>query len=286
MNVRRILLAALLSAPIYLLTGCGSSPTASEAAAAGKKSPSVPKTGAASVSLDLGKVGALSKGSGISLKKLVLVAVSGGDRPDTVRDTSSLSGNAQASVKRVLKLKPKSAWTLFAKTIDEKDSIIHQGASPSFEVELFDTTHVTLVLQSRFTMYTATFKNLPVSIGVGNGTDRIGIALTRLVLKVDGVVKADSTAREWFGSSNPVVLAFDYVGVGRHEIALEAYGTTEKYQGLMYTGSIEVTTVPGEDGNRPVTLNWVGPSTGGVQANIIVGKIGKMDLMPGFAGSI
>jgi hypothetical protein len=277
---------------LFLLAACSANPTGSDSSASAKgkdaKGAAAEQYGAVKFSLDVGKVGALSKAASTAgLKKLILTAVSGGEKPDTVRDTSSLSGYDQQHVKRTLKLKPKSAWVLYAKTLDHKDSVVHQGTAPSFAVKIADTANVTLVLQSRFTRYQATFKDLPISIGPGDGNgDKVGVAITRLVMKVDGVVKCDSTAASYFGNDQTVALKFDYVTIGKHDFTLEAYGQVLGKVGLLYTGAVSITTVPGEDGARPVTMTWVGPSDGGMHGNIIVGKVGSIELKPNFPDKI
>src|SRR5688500_6822652 len=68
----------------------------------------------------LGKVGALGKGSAINLTKLVLTAVSTSTPPDTVRDTATVSGNAQVTVLRTLTLAPLRTWVVNAKSLDAK----------------------------------------------------------------------------------------------------------------------------------------------------------------------
>ena len=270
---------------VAVVAACTNNPTASDPAASAGPGKAQPGTyGLAKFSLQVGKVGALSKSSSIGMKKLILTAVAGGDKPDTVRDTSAISGNEQQTVNRTLKLKPRSSWVLFAKTLDLKDSIVHQGSTQAFSVKVSDTSKVTLILQSRFTMYQATFANLPQSIGVDqdNKGDKVGVAVTRLVLRVDGVIKADSTAKEYFSGLQTIVLNFDYVYVGMHDITLEAYGRTGTYNGLLYTGTNPINTVPGEDGSRQIVMAWAGPSTGAANASIIVGHVGKIDVTPKF----
>ena len=67
-------------------SGCGSS--------AGNGPDADPETpGAVSSTVTLGKVGALGKANVINLSKLILTAVSGSTPADTVRDTSTVSGN-------------------------------------------------------------------------------------------------------------------------------------------------------------------------------------------------
>lgn len=280
--------ALSVSLSLFLLAACSSNPTGSEPAATSKGSGAkAGPYGAAKFSLQVGKVGALSKSSTITMKKLILTAVAGGEKPDTVRDTSTLSGYDQQTVKRTLKLKPKSSWVLYAKTLDAKDSIIHQGSTQAFSVKINDTSNVTLVLQSRFTMYQATFKDLPYSIGFGDErNDRVGVAINRLVMKVDGFAKRDSTNREYFSPTQTIALGFDYVPVGKHEFTLEAYGLVSGLYGLLYTGTVSITTVAGEDGARSVTMSWVGPTDGGAHANIIIGKVGTMELKPNFPDNL
>lgn len=277
--------AFLAAISVAFFAACSNNPTGPAPAAKADTGKAKPGTyGVAKFSLQVGKVGALSKSSSISMKKLILTAVSGGDKPDTVRDTSALSGNDQQTVNRSLKLKPKNSWVLFAKTLDQKDSVVHQGSTQAFSVKLSDTSKVTLILQSRFTMYQASFANLPQSIGFDNDNkgDKVGVAVTRLVLKVDGVIKADSTAKEYFSGLQTIVLNFDYVYVGMHDVTLEAYGQTGTYNGLLYTGTNPINTVPGEDNSRQIVMAWAGPSTGAANASIIVGHVGKMEVTPKF----
>ena len=283
-----IVKALSLGLSLLLLAACSSNPTGSEPAATSngsgtKAGPKAGTYGTARLSLNVGKVGALSKGSAISMKKLILTAVATGDKPDTVRDTSAISGNSQQTVLRSLKLKPKSSWILYAKTLDQKDSVVHQGTTPAFSIKLQDTTTVTLILQSRFTMYQATFANLPYMTAFGS--DKVGVAINRLVLKVDGVAKADSSVKDAFSPTQTVVLGFDYVAVGTHNITLEAHGLTGKYTGILYSGSASIATVPGEDGTKTIVLNWAGPNSGVGQASIIVGHVGKMSINPVFSDS-
>jgi hypothetical protein len=237
------------------------------------------------ITLSLGKVGVLSKASAIDLRKLVLTAVSGGTPADTVHDTSALSGNEAMTLKRVVKLKPLLSWTLRAKTLDQRDSVIHLGETRPFTAQPADTARVSLSLASRFVMYQAMFGNLPDSLSADQaGAAKVAIDLNRLVLKVDGEVRADTTlpAGQYFLGGQNVALAFDYVTPGAHTVALEAYGAMEKWSGLMFSGSSTFTSAAGQDGSQPVTLKWVGPGTGAATLTLILGHVGKVTVMGGF----
>lgn len=292
---------SLLLLILAILGGCGAPSPSSPAADKTGDSTGTDKTGTgvtgnnkvqdpkfnspALFTIQLGPVGALSKSSAITMRKLILTAFSTAVPADTVRDTSALEGTASVTVKRLLKLKPKLTWALQAKTLDQRDSIIHLGLSNPFTVKPADTAEISLTMASRFAVYQALFGNLPYSVGAeGGGTDRIPINLNRVTLKIDGVIKGDSLAREWFLPGQDVALNCDYVAAGPHTVTLEAYGMVGTFQGLLFSGSGNLTTNAGEDGSKPITLVWVGPTTGAARVTVILGRIGKITVVGGFSG--
>lgn len=238
----------------------------------------------ARLTLSLGKVGVLSKTSGITLRKLVLTAVSDAVPADTVRDTSLVGGSEAQTVKRVVGLKPLVAWVVSARTLDQRDSTIHAGTTRPFTVNPSDTAEVALALASRFVMYQALFGNLPNVVGVPGSPSKVGINLNRLVLRIDGAAQADSTlpAGRYFAGGQNVAVHFDYVTPGAHTVVLEAYGAMEGWSGLMFSGTSSFISQAGQDGSQPVTLKWVGPATGGGEVTIILGHIGKVTVVGDF----
>jgi hypothetical protein len=269
----KFLVAAL--APIALLH-CGANPaTASDPEG---KAPAQEAAGTVKATLLLGKVGVLSKTSTINLQKLILEAVSGASPADTVRDTASVSGNDAVTVLRTLTLKPLRNWTVNAKTLDAKDSVIHQGSTASFFVKPADTSAVSLNLTSRFAMYQANFNTLPDSISsTVSGTGKDKLNLNRVVLKVDGVIRGDSLlASGYFAAGANVSVYFDYIAPGSHTVTLEAYGTLHTYSGILYSGSSTFSVAAGNDDTRAVTLGWVGPTTGTGKLTVTLGKVGKV----------
>lgn len=247
-----------------------------------------PSNAAVKSTIVLGKVGVLSKTSAISLQKLILTAVSSATPADTVRDTATLSGNAQVTVLRVLTLAPLRNWTISAVSKDAKDSVIHQGSTASFFVKPADTAEVTLNLTSRFSMYQANFNTLPDSISSSvSGTGKDKLNLNRVTLLVDGVVKADSILSSGYFSGNQSVSIFwDYIAPGNHTITLEAYGVLHDYTGKLYSGSSTFSSTAGTDDTRSVTLNWVGPTTGTGRLTVTVGKVGKVTINGGLPGTV
>lgn len=276
----RLLFAALAAAAFI---HCGSGPTGNTPDSGGTQ-----VVTPARLTVNLGKVGVLSKTSAINLRRLVITAVSSAKPADTVRDTTSLSGSDAVTVQRVVKLKPLLNWTLQVKTLDQKDSVIHQGEAPAFSVKLGDTAEVRLTLASRFSMYQAVFASLPNSIGAGQtGTEKMGININKLVLKIDGQVKTDTTLTTgYFLGGQTVTLHYDYVTPGAHTVVMEAHGSMVGYAGTMFAGGGTFTTTTGEDGSQPVTLNWVGPTTGAERVTLILGRIGKVVLTGGFNSNL
>ncbi|MEO6095197.1 MAG: hypothetical protein ABIW76_05820 [Fibrobacteria bacterium] len=266
-----------------MLVNCGKNPTSASA-----EGPEAEINATVQSTVVLGKVGVLSKSSAINLSKLVLTAVSSATPADTVRDTSLVSGNAQVTVIRALTLAPLRNWVVTAKSLDAKDSVVHSGSSSSFFVKPADTAAVTLNLTSRFAMYEARFNSLPDSISSsvsGSGKDQLN--LNRVVLLVDGVIKADSVLASGYFSGNQNVNVFwDYITPGNHTVTLEAYGALHTFTGKLYSGSTNFTVSAGTDDTRSVTLNWVGPTTGTGKLTVTLGKVGKVIVNGALPGTV
>lgn len=262
-----------LTAPALLLN-CGANPNI---ASVDKDPVQLEEAnGAVKSTVILGKVGALSKSATINLSRLVLEAVSSATPADTVRDTASVSGNDAVTVLRTLTLKPLRNWTVSAKSLDAKDSVVHTGTSAAFFVKPADTSAVSLNLTSRFAMYQANFNTLPDSIASSaSGTGKDKLNLKRMVLKVDGVILSDSLLLSgYFAGGANVSLYFDYITPGSHTVTLEAYGALHTYSGILYSGSSTFSVTAGNDDTRAVTLNWVGPTTGTGKLTVTLGKVG------------
>lgn len=269
-------------APVFLID-CGSTPSTSpDKANAGQPA------GVIRSSVLLGRVGELGKTATINLQKLILTAISTATPSDTISDTSTVSGNDAVTVVRTLVLKPLRTWVINAKTLDAKDSVIHSGSTTSFFVKPADTAAVSLNLTSRFSMYQANFNTLPDSINASSaGTGKDKLNLNRLVLKIDGVIKADSVlVSGYFTGGQNVSEYFDYITPGTHTITLEAYGVLHTFTGLLYTGSSTFTVAAGVDDTKSVVLNWVGPTSGSGKLTVTIGKVGKVVINGTLPGTV
>ncbi len=272
---------AFLAAWLLPLSGCGNAPADPEVDAN-----SVPQ-GQVNTTVILGKVGALAKSSTINLSKLIVTGISGATPPDTIRDTSSVSGNTQVTVTKAYTLKPLRNWTISAKTLDAKDSVVHTGSTAAFYVKPADTAVVSLNLASRFAMYQANFNALPDSIASStSGTGKDAVKVKRVLMKLDGVIKADSVFNAGFTGGQSVSVFFDYVTIGSHAVVLEAYGDLNTFSGLLYSGTTTFTVSAGTDDTKAVTLGWVGPTTGSGKLSVTLGKVGKVTINGTLPGTI
>ena len=279
-----------LAAAAFACLHCGANPN-SLAGTDGKDLDKVIQegNGVVTTSVLLGKVGALRKEANIGLRKLYLTAVSSATPPDTVLDSATVAGSDAVTVLRTLSLKPLRNWVVSAKTVDQRDSVIHSGNTSPFYVKPADTAEVSLNLTSRFSMYQANFSSLPDSVfSVLPGTGKDKLNLNRLVLKIDGVAKSDSTlaAGAFFTGGQNVNIYFDYVAPGNHTVTLEAFGVLHGYNGILYSGSVTFSVAAGVDDTKAVSLNWVGPNTGSGKLNVNVGKVGKVLVTGGLSGAI
>jgi hypothetical protein len=254
----------------FLLAGCFSSPASVEdpQAQAGKD-------GVVKSDLVLGKVGVLSKSATISLRKVYFTLVS--SAADTVRDSATATGSEQVVINKTWTLKPLRTWTVHARSVDAKDSVIHQGSTAAFNVKPADTVSVNLSLASRFTMYEARFQALPDSISSSAaGTGKEKLNLSRLTLSIDGTTRADSLKAAYFAGSQTVTLFYDYITPGSHTVVLEATGKLNAFEGVLYRGTATFNVAAGADETRTVTLDWVGPTTGSGKLTVTLGRVGKV----------
>lgn len=242
-------------------------------------------------------VNTLKKTSVISLSKLIVVLTSSAN--DTLRDTLTSSTSPALSatstvaqtVTKDYTLSPLRTWKIVATTKDARDSVIHRDSATTPTLYDADTVSVALSLSSRFVMYDARFLSLPDSISSATaGTVKQVLRLNRLVLKVDGVTKVDSTVSPgpYFTALATAVLSYDYVTTGSHTIQLLAYGPMYSWNTAnpLFSGSTTISVGAGVDSTVAMNLAWVGPTTGTGHIAATVGKVGKVTLNGTLPGTI
>jgi len=256
-----------------------------------------PQTTALHMRVGVDPVRELAKTNTISLAKLIVVLTS--NTLDTIRDTitsgttpalSATSTAAQTIVKNYT-LKPLRTWKLVATTKDTKDSVIHRDSATTSILYAADTANISLSLSSRFSMYDAKFLTLPDSISSSvSGTYKQVLNLNRLVLKVDGVTKVDSTVNPgpYFTKLATAVLSYDYVTAGSHSIQLLAYGPMYSWNvaNPLFSGTQTINVGAGNDSTVAMTLSWVGPTTGTGHLSAVIGKVGKVTVNGTLPGTI
>lgn len=250
---------AFLLVSSFLFSGCFSDKVISPAGGGAE--------GAASIVVDVGKVGSLSKASArIDLAKLRITLSAFGEAD--VVDTFQLTGsNPVAFAKTYGGLAADKRWTLTARTTDARDSTIHWGVT-TFQVEYRKTSMVRLDLASRFSWVTAHFHPIRDSVN-------------KVLLQIDNVVRAQASFPTQAKVGDTVTLSFDYLEVGRRNIKMQAHGSWNGTQMLLYAADTNLTVVPGQDAKHWIELKWVGPRltpTGAASITVALGTAGNVVL--------
>lgn len=247
----------------------------------------------------LPKMGLLAKSSAISLDKLVLTFTS--SALDTVRDTLTTSTTPSISatstspqvINKNYTLAPLRTWKLVAKTLDTRDSVIHMDSVTTSQLNPADTVDINLSMTSKFQMYEANFLTLPDSISssaMGTGKDIIQFKRLKMILDsgTANEVVVDSVSPTFFTALASHKLSHDYVTPGNHTVKLYAYGSLHgvAFPNHLYYVSSNINVAAGVDNTTPLTLNWVGPTTGTGSMEVTLGKVGKVTVNGTLPGSV
>lgn len=219
--------------------------------------------GAASVVIDVGKVGALTKSSAsarIDLARLRITLSGFGEKE--INDTFSLGGTSPiVFAKTYSGLAANKKWTLTARSLDSRDSVIHMGVV-AFPVEHRKTAVVRLDLAARFSWMTARF--FPIRDSVN-----------RVALLVDNALRAQQSFQRQVNNGDTIALAYDYLEVGRRNVKMQAHGSWDGVQTLLYAADTNITVTAGADAQYWIDLKWVGPRAAPIGAASITVSLGS-----------
>lgn len=249
----------------------------------------------------------LGKSATITLKKLIVTLTSSNVadsvRRDTVlADTGAFSSVAteNQSVLRNYSVKPLRSWTIVVKTLDANDSVIHYDSTVAASVLAGETRPVTFTLASRFVMYEAKF-TVPDSLNYQVSAFKENLVINRVVLRVNGVIVADSTRSPRFepSTTSPLVsvvhtVRFDYIRTNlTPTVKVEFYGHVGAYptDGKLFESEF-VNVNPNGPNPVPVSPGYVGPpsdqiaqlATAGLVINI--GKVGTVVFNTSINGNV
>lgn len=258
---------------------------------------------------DVNKVGGgLGKLSTITLHKLIITLTSG-TAGDSVRRDTILAGTqgfgatatADQEFKKPYAIKPLRSWTVVVKTLDVNDSLVHYDSVVATKLLVGETRAVVMNLASRFVMYEAKF-TVPDSLRSNTSGMAQKLLINRFVMKVDGVVRVDSSRAPSVFTPSTVgppanllvhTVRFDYINVSdTPDVRLEFYGRVEGVTNdtLLFAHLFEnvTPTNPNPSGVSPV---YVGPGAGGTGGaelgmTVNIGKVGTVVFETNISGNV
>ncbi len=247
----------------FLFAACMETPTRTEADAAKTSKTDASLIGGAEVSLELEQSAVLSKRNDIVLRRVCLSMIS--SAKDTLLDTIAASaGSGYTGIKNYPTLRSDRTWTLAAKSLDAKDSVLHVG-SVAFGIDAGKTKPVKLSLSSRY----ATIKVMLKPLQAG---------MTRCELASDGVVLASANLPSGVKDGDSVAIVYDYLKAGysvTHLLSLSVFSNAGGSEEMLYSGKTRVNfgTTPGVDQALSLKLDYLGSwvTTGAAQASLALG---------------
>lgn len=252
-----------LTAGVLVLTGCTGD---------GITDPSdsdTPTSGAAAVSITLGKIGTLAKRSVIEMEHLIIqISVEETDSI-VITDTIALSGYEDTTVGDIFPdLTAPEDFVLTVTSIDDNGETIHSGTD-NFTTEPGDTVQVSLDLDAQYSMLRASFNDIPDSVD-------------EVVLEIDDVDTLDSSFTT--GSKEKIILEYDYLEADaegiEYDISLKANGSFYGNDTVLYAADTTIMAISSIDTSYQVVLTWVGPGIpdGAAEITVTIGNVGTTQI--------
>jgi hypothetical protein len=191
----------------------------------------------------LGKTKLVVADTTITLKYLILkfTANNGHTLSDTINTTSYNIRNNNILPTRNYQLEALKTWNLKIRGVDGLDSLVYYKDT-TFDIKPADTTRLSCILQSRFTIFVGKFISTNSSIK----------AIQKIVLKIDNRIVGTydfSPKQKVFNQS----LAFKYLSIGiSHRIDFLAYTSSTFIQ---YSGGGNFIPISGQDLTITFPLN-------------------------------
>jgi hypothetical protein len=212
----------------------------------------------------------LVKSSALTVKKMVVTLISNVPTDRVVRDTiwagASGLGTWSAQIPAFsspYEVKPLRNWTVSVKTLDARDSILHEGTATVNNLLAGESRSVTVDAAVRFDTYDVRFA-LPDSLASGTGTGKQAVGFMRVRVLLDGAVVRDTLKASGYFAASPNihVMEYDYVRPVSHLWKVEIYGNIEGWLDKpLFTGSITLPLAPCPACvlSPMVSMAWTGP---------------------------
>ena len=258
----------LLAATVFVFAACLPTPIDDESKDASQSEAAL--SGSAEVNLELEQSATLAKRNDLVMRKICLSMTS--SVKDTLVDTIAVSaGSGYSGTRNYPALASDRTWTLAAKSLDAKDSVLHAG-SVAFIVDAGKTKTVKLSLVSHYAMLK--IKLAPLQAG-----------MTRCELAADGALIASVNLPAGVKDGDSASLAYDYLRAGTnvfHDLVLSVFSNAPGHEEKLYSGKAKVNfgSTPGQDQTLSIKLDYLGAwvATGAVQGSLALGASATISL--------
>ena len=260
-----------LSLPILcgaLFTGCLTMPEEN------------PSDATAQLAVEIVPAPAVNGGS-LRLKEMTVTLVS--DAGDTLRDTVTDAGSLLSKfparlnapdgfhiIHPIYDLDPAKAWSISVKTLDARDSVVHEGTVNAGALAAGVMRNVRMPLAARYADYEAVFALPADAVRRGGKIDRVEMA-------VDGAAATCATGS--VGADAAKLTCAD-LPVGNRQVTLSVYGKVagSAASSLLYKGSADVDITAGDAPTESVDLGSTDVSLGNVGMNVRLGGVGRVTM--------
>jgi hypothetical protein len=212
----------------------------------------------------------LKASAGFTLSRLILEYASSANAPAdaVVRDTipAGLNGFAAASasdqsVLKLVLLEPLRDWTIRARVLDVRDSVIYRDSTRVNALMVGETRAASLDLQPRYLRYFAKFM-FPDSLRASGTSLAQALNVRRVQVLLNDVAVADSTRVRFAPGAPSHALAIPYVPAGGSQtFKMRVYADLPGWPAGSPVFSDSRTLAPAGDTSYVLTAPWTGPGS-------------------------
>jgi hypothetical protein len=229
-----------------------------------------------------------AQGGSLRLKEMTVTIVS--DAGDTLRDTVTDAGSLLSKfpvrlnapdgfhiIHPIYNLDPAKSWSVSVKTLDARDSVVHEGTVNAGALTAGTLRNVRMPLAARYADYEAVFALPADAVRRGGKIDRVEMAVDGAATCVTASLGDDSAK-----------LTCENLPVGNRQVTLSVYGKVagSAASSLLYKGSADVNITAGDAPTESVDLGSTDVSLGNVGMNVRLGGVGSVVMNVVMSGAL